>query len=39
MRLVRAVCLVLLAALMFALAPGAWAQSKTTSAITGTVKG
>jgi outer membrane receptor protein involved in Fe transport len=37
MRLVRAVCLVLLAVL--ALTPGAWAQSKTTSAITGIVKG
>ena len=39
MKLVRAVRLVLLVALVLALAPGVWAQSKTTSAITGTVKG
>jgi len=39
MRHVHVLRLALIAALLTALAPGAWAQSKTTSAITGTVKG
>jgi hypothetical protein len=39
MRMTRVLGMALLGALLFALTPGARAQSKTTSAITGTVKG
>ena len=39
MRYANVVRLALVAALAMALVPGVWAQSKTTSAITGTVKG
>ncbi len=39
MRLANVVRMALVGAVVLALAPGAWAQSKTTSAITGTVKG